>query len=195
MAKRNPIPDPTRLNPMQALTPALTHARRFYARALADLVSCRDAAQGDDAAAWRLIFERVAHDAVWAVTELHRSAETKYFRQRFISARALRHWADASTRGECGQGVQHEHVVEVREIKLQLGEARTEKDFCEALSHAVACVVTDQDHDDLNRKAKHMRGWARYAEAGIAVWDRVEERWHPHAATDPDTAAALASTT
>ena len=187
MPTRNRLPDAARLDPAQSLEPALAHARRFYARALAELSGHLEAAQGDDAAAWRLLFERVAHDAVWAATELHRGVETKYFRQRYISARAYRHWAGASTRGECGRGVQHEHVVELREIKQQLARAGTEADFHETLSRALACVVTDQDHADLNRQGKPLRGWQRYEQAGIAVWDRLEGRWHLAPAAGSDT--------
>lgn len=187
MAKPKPLPNSTTLDPTQSLTPALELARSFYARALADLISHRDAAQGNEAVAWQLLFKRVAHDAVWAVTELHRGAETKYFSQRFISARAQRHWAEASSRGECEKGIQHEHVVEMREIKLQLQKARNEDDFYSALSTAVACVVTVKDHEDLERKGKHLRGWERYEKAGVAVWDRLELRWYVAPATGRNT--------
>ncbi len=189
---RKHLPDPDRLDLTQSLEPGLSHARSFYARALAQLAVQRNAAQGEDAVALKLLFERVAHDAVWAVTELHRGAETKYFRQRFISARARRRWTDASTRGQCGQGVQHEHVVESRKLKLQLAKATTEGEFHGVLAHAVACVVTDQDHDDLNQQAQHLQGWDRYRAAKISVWDRLEQRWHLQLAAGSDAAADTA---
>ena len=182
MTNRKPLPVPQTLDANESLDRSLEFARTFYARALANLVELRNANTCEGAAAWRLLFERVAHDAVWAVTELHRGAETKYFRQRFISKRVYDLWSKASTRRECVKGVQHEHVLETRKIKLKLAEGQTVEDFCSALSLSVACVVVVDEHDKLNRVPNHLEGWERYREAKIAVWDRVEKTWHKSAA-------------
>lgn len=186
MARRAAPPDPHNLHPEKSLGAALEHARRFYAKALAELSMRRMSAVGDEVLPWDMLYSRLAHDAIWAVTELHRGAETKYFRQRYVSEGVLNQWRGASTRGACGAGVQHEHVVEVSEIKKLLKEAQTEQEFYEALALAEACVVTVEEHRILKERAGDQSRWERYVKAKIAVWDREKAQWRVPPAADPE---------
>jgi hypothetical protein len=176
---RGRIPDPSRLNPEQDLTHELNYMRRSFARILADLQRRRPAAGAPDVEAWNLLVERMVHDAVWASTELHRGSETKFLRQRFISQGVLDHWNSARTRKACEQGIQHEHVFRTATIKARLRVATNEQELYEALSTAVACVVTSNEHNQLKpKKIGDVEGWDRYSKARVRVWDRLEMRWH-----------------
>jgi hypothetical protein len=62
--------------------------------------------------------------------------------------------------------IQHEHVNTRKELtELILAKPKT---LSALLDRVTACVVTQKEHKRLNNSA---RGWARYKEAGVLVYD------------------------
>lgn len=76
--------------------------------------------------------------------------------------------------------VDHEHVLEKRQVYAAILRAASEKTVGEILSSAEGCVVTRGEHNALH--AASGEGWQRYANAGLTVWDRAIHNWktlHP----------------
>lgn len=69
----------------------------------------------------------------------------------------------------------HEHVFR---IKLIIDNILKDKsNFEKYLDNAVVCTVTEDEHKKLNKVDKKLDEWDRYNEAGIIVYDTVENRF------------------
>ena len=76
--------------------------------------------------------------------------------------------------------VQHEHVWPrkwlIDRMLVRHVEGWTKAELADLMvAHGVACTVTRQEHLELNAHAAQ-EGWARYAAAGIEVWDCLHDR-------------------
>jgi hypothetical protein len=104
------------------------------------------------------ILERHKRDIIsgmlWKITE----ARGKY---------TTRHRSRAAM--EFGAKVQHEHVFTRKDLTdLIIAEPDRAR---EILRDAIGCVVTVDEHRRLSRVDRAIRGWDRYAAAGIEVVD------------------------
>lgn len=107
--------------------------------------------------------------ALWKWTEgLGVSPHPKY-NIPYISAGVLH--------GESPTPVNHEHVGTRKELRQELLSRRWSDDELRTFleQEAVACIVTVEEHAALGASKK--KGWQRYVDAGIAVWDRGAQRW------------------
>jgi hypothetical protein len=95
---------------------------------------------------------------IWAITEAHGKYKTRF------RSEGVRNTPDCK--------IQHEHVSPRREL---IGEIMKDPENCERiLKDAVACVVTEEEHRLLTKVSKEnpqLKGWQRYKEAGITVYD------------------------
>lgn len=106
----------------------------------------------------------------WSATELRPGPVSKYRAQRYCSI-AVRPQLD---QWHGPKGLRHDHVVEKRHLREALRAVRSENDVVQVVSAARACIVTPAEHARLGCSAN--RGWYRYVDAGISVWDRDEDR-------------------
>lgn len=107
--------------------------------------------------------------AIWKWTEAEGVAPHAKFHVRMRSLRAIDLSHPAS--------VNHEHVWPRKWIvdRLLAQGPWSDEDLLTFLEeYAVACTVTVEEHARLG--AARGTGWARYAEAGVEVWDMLEDR-------------------
>lgn len=130
------------------------------------------------------LFDRVADEALWAVTEIKPKPQLKYFSQRFISEDIRQRWEDLSAADERKQyryfkgankrvNIKHEHVVPREHLKSVLGEADSLDAVQRILKRPVACVVSA---DEDSRLPKGGIGWERYVEK-VRIFDRMTQAW------------------
>jgi hypothetical protein len=77
-----------------------------------------------------------------------------------------------------GRELQHEHVhtrKQLIEVLMQATPCRSEE-VEQILRSACACLVTIGQHKQLSKSDPHLRGWERYENAKLRVYDRDEER-------------------
>lgn len=124
--------------------------------------------------------------AIWKYTEASGLFPYPKYNLRFVSQGARNLEVEAS--------VNHEHVWPRRWILDKLFAKRSwslEELTAFLREHAVACVVTIEEHALLGNARPP--GWKRYAEAGVRVWDRQEQAYLDVAAKEPTAAGRLDS--
>ncbi len=92
----------------------------------------------------------------------------------------MRYWSSGAldTRARTGsfKGLNHEHVYTQKDlIRRMIAEPDR---VAEIMATAVACIVTVDEHrrlGDAERANRELRGWDRYAAAGIEVHDLLHE--------------------
>ncbi len=131
--------------------------------------------------------KRYCKEAIWAVTELRVGEK---YDLRYVSAGVvaackihgpLRTWMRRQ-----GQGVpklNHEHVITKDYLNRLLLKADSSSEVVRVLRTAIGCTVTETEHGELHGALGE--GWARYAGASIAVWDRLEGKWREGAGKPP----------
>ncbi|MDI4633141.1 hypothetical protein J7U46_08795 [Pelomonas sp. V22] len=127
-------------------------------------------------------FNVIAHQAIWAVTEISADVRWKYCAQRYFSADTLARWKKLESSGipkmsQFVPGLRHEHVVERAELKSMLESATSPEGVAAILEKAESCVVTAEEDRRLN---KSHQGWDRYRlakTAPVRVWDRLKLCW------------------
>jgi hypothetical protein len=93
---------------------------------------------------------------IWKITESYGGKyNTKYRSEGALEIKAVKK-------------LHHEHVFTRKEIKKGLVSAKSEGELRDIFSKVEACVVTREEHKKLDHKLK---GWKRYKEAGIKVFD------------------------
>jgi hypothetical protein len=117
------------------------------------------------------------HPATWAATEVKVSSK---YDLRYVSEgvfRACERLGDLRTwvGRRDGERLIHEHVNTRKHLRAMLYAAASHNDVLQALSAAEGCVVTFEEHLSLSRSRES--GWARYADAGVAVYDRLLQEW------------------
>lgn len=108
---------------------------------------------------------RLVSEAVWFWTE--RGSPSRKYKIRYRTPSALRLQATLGMTA-ASKHLAHEHVHQRQAVIEHLLEDGT--DVRAALQSAQACVVTREEHVRLER-FKHLHGWVRYLEAGIAPLD------------------------
>ena len=72
----------------------------------------------------------------------------------------------------------HEHVYPRRKLVKQLLQGRPDPQSLDRiLEHAVACLVTPDEHQRLEALPKHIEGWNRYRAAAVRVFDTEAQEW------------------
>lgn len=129
------------------------------------------------------LFDRIADETLWAVTEVRPSDEYKLLSQRYISDGVRTKWLALATSGETRAApycrgpdgkvaVRHEHVVPREQLKKELLEANAIDAVMHVLEKPIACIVTLEE-DALLPKAGD--GWMRYQNR-VLVFDRKEQK-------------------
>ncbi|HWO21233.1 MAG TPA: hypothetical protein VNO30_20835 [Kofleriaceae bacterium] len=130
------------------------------------------------------LFDRVADEALWAVTEIQPLDELKYFSQRFISEAVRTRWSALSAanakhkylyfKGPTGRvDIKHEHVVPRDRLKKALAAADSSEAVRRILERPIACVVSIDEDSTL---PKGGIGWERYIDK-VRVFDRLKQDW------------------
>jgi len=101
---------------------------------------------------------RLLRQVIWEITE----ADGKY---------NVRYWSEGAVAGN-EEKLQHEHVHEIKELIARLLNGESIESV---VSDALACLVTKEEHRRLTNSGKN--GWARYADAGIRVFDARLGQW------------------
>ena len=96
---------------------------------------------------------------IWKITEVDGKYTTRYRSRKAIN-------------NIDNESIQHEHVVEKKKLITELIENPGE--YRSVLDKAVACVVTKEEHISLSKVKQELSGWDRYKEAGIIVYDCLE---------------------
>lgn len=156
--------------------PDAAHLRRYAATLVGPILDAWKSSPDPEAVKagvkWTL------NQVVWAYTTLHDLAK---YDTRFISERATPPFetlerAQAArklteARRKILPKLRHEHVHTRSDVVQRLLGG----DVTVLEREADACVVTVEDHDDLDDAPGV--GWERYANAGIRVWDRSKGNW------------------
>jgi hypothetical protein len=124
--------------------------------------------------------------ALWKYTEASGMLPYPKYNLRYVS--------DGARNLQVASKVNHEHVWSRRWILDRLFQkASWDIDDLTAFlqRHAVACVVTIEEHGLLGDKTAI--GWNRYARAGISVWDRQEKAYLDLGAATPTIAHRIAT--
>ncbi len=108
----------------------------------------------------------VIHEATWYVP----------LQKKQPSFADLRYWSQGTRDAGGVGGLKREHVTTRAEAKRSLDGARDRDAIKNVLNAMVVCVVTDDEHNRLDR-FKHLAGWDRYRAAAVRVYDRKESRW------------------
>ncbi len=95
---------------------------------------------------------------IWKISEANGRWNTRYFSAGVLSDK--------------DEKLQHEHVVPRKFLIDRL--LNNPKSYKSILSEITACIVTKEEHQKLNSSNS---SWGRYKQAGIKVWDRLEEKW------------------
>jgi len=107
---------------------------------------------------------------LWKFTEAGNVPRTNKYGTRFRSRGAL----DVENPSD----VNHEHVGTRKWLRAEIMTRYCEKAGREAIErfirdHAVACVVTKEEHSRLSSLAQELQGWQRYAAANVEVIDML----------------------
>jgi hypothetical protein len=100
---------------------------------------------------------KLLRDVVWIVTEANGKYDTRYVSKAVYA----------------GQGpIEHEHVFPIEGLVEEM--LRNPDNIDQVLDTAIACLVTKEEHNLLSKSGK---GWTRYRQSGIRVYDRLEGKW------------------
>lgn len=177
-----------RANPavFEDLEPHRVQIRKIYAPMVWGVIESMRAADLDEIGQEVALdlFDRVADEALWAVTEIRPFDELKYFSQRYVSEAVRARWAGLVAakvnhkyryfKGANGRvDIKHEHVVPRDHLKKALAAAGAIEVVTRILERPVACVVSvDED----NTLPKGGVGWERYI-GKVRVFDRLKQDW------------------
>lgn len=105
---------------------------------------------------------KLLSNCLWQITEAE--GKNKY---------DLRYVSEES-RKSSKKGWRHEHVYPRKGMIKELVDNPEKAD--EILAKAVGCVVTKKEHNMLSKIDQGVEGWNRYQQAGIEIFDRLENR-------------------
>ncbi len=97
---------------------------------------------------------------IWMITERHGKWNTRYRSEKAKGMRSK----------DCG--IRHDHVYRRKDLIDCI--LKDHKNISAILESAIACVVTKEEHERLNqidKKKPYLKGWDRYKEANITVYD------------------------
>jgi hypothetical protein len=97
---------------------------------------------------------------LWKITEAEGGGRSGKYKLRFRSQASL---------GADKKQLHHERVYQRRRMIREL--IASPEQLERIVSKAVACVVTKDEHRQLDRVANNLYGWERYIKAGIIVID------------------------
>jgi len=112
---------------------------------------------------------KILSEVQWLISEVDGKYTTRYRSKCVVDL--------AKSSPESAEKVQHEHVINRKEITTRL--LTNPENAASILDQIKACIVTKSEHHRLRGPAS---GWKRYADAGIAVYDM---------STNPPTALDL----
>lgn len=191
LAETRPLPKPEdeELPDLEPLCAEQAVIGLAYADVLAELAGKLAAAGEEEAVGLNILLARLQFDALWAVSEVRKTAPFKLRRQRYISQDVFDRWRQVQAQpkrrlgdfDKCafGHTLIHEHVVQRKGLGLSLRVLSDAPKIAALLAGVTACVVSRAEDTRL-REVKDVDGWDRYrsTKPQVGVYDRKMGRWH-----------------
>jgi len=107
------------------------------------------------------MYNKILYHLIWYITEGDGKYNTRFRSIQALNSKDLK--------------IHHEHVYPIKDIKNDImSNPKSIKSIL--MKKAIACVVTQKEHEQLNKHSKDSDGWERYRKAGVKIKDFITKR-------------------